>query len=35
MKSLLGASWDEKTGGKLHERLQASGRTCHELFRDE
>ena len=35
MKSFLEATWDEKTGEKLYERLQASCRTCHELFREE
>jgi cytochrome c556 len=35
MKSFLEATWDAETGEKLYERLQASCRTCHELFRDE
>ena len=35
MKAFLEATWDEKTGEKLYERLQASCRTCHELFREE
>lgn len=35
MKSFLEATWDEKTSENLYERLQASCRTCHELFRDE
>ncbi len=35
MKTFLESTWDESTSEKLNERLQASCRTCHELFRDE
>ncbi len=35
MKSFLEATWDEKTGEKLYERLQGACRTCHELYRNE
>lgn len=35
MKTFIESTWDEKTGEKLYERLQASCRTCHELFREE
>ncbi len=34
LKSFLEAAWDKDSGEKLYERLQASCRTCHELFRD-
>ena len=34
LKSFLEATWDPDSSEKLYERLQASCRTCHELFRD-
>ena len=34
MKTFLEATWNEETSENLYERLQASCRTCHELFRD-
>jgi cytochrome c556 len=35
MRSFLEETWDEKSSGKLYERLQFNCRTCHELFREE